>query len=186
MSTQLDLLAPRTPVVASFVPSATAVVSPCERYRYSLTRAWAPGPRVLFVLLNPSSADATTDDPTLRRCVGYARRWCDGSVEIANLFALRSPDPALVEVGLRTGVEVVGPATDAHLVAAVGRADRVVAGWGSFPWAAPRAAEVTRIVTATHDLLSLRTNADGSPGHPLYLRICLVPHLYRARVLPHE
>jgi len=75
-------------------PGSGAEISDCQRYRYALWRRWADGPAVLFVMLNPSTADARSDDPTIRRCIGFARSWDYAAVLVANLFALRTPTPA--------------------------------------------------------------------------------------------
>src|SRR3954453_788312 len=72
-----------------------AVISACGRYRYLLTRQVGPGTRTaVFIMLNPSTADATDDDPTIRRCIGFARQWGCGRLAVLNLFALRATDPA--------------------------------------------------------------------------------------------
>jgi hypothetical protein len=71
-----------------------ATLSDCGRYRYRLWRRWADGPTVLFVMLNPSTADADVDDPTIRRCIGFARSWGAGALEVVNLYAWRATQPA--------------------------------------------------------------------------------------------
>ena len=71
-----------------------ADISPCGRYRYSLWRKWGPGATCMFVGLNPSTADETADDPTIRRCMAFARDWGYGALCMANLFAYRATDPA--------------------------------------------------------------------------------------------
>jgi len=92
-------------------------------YRWRLWRLWdASRPRLLWVLLNPSTADARDDDPTLRRCVGYAVRWGYGAVDLVNLFALRSTDPR----ALRSAADPIGYANDAHIAVAVQAADLVL------------------------------------------------------------
>jgi len=70
-----------------------ATFSACGRFRYRLSRTWRPGPPLLFVMLNPSTADAREDDPTLRRCLGFAQRAGFGALEVVNLFAYRATDP---------------------------------------------------------------------------------------------
>lgn len=95
-------------------------------YRYSLWREWDPSLRgVLFLMLNPSTADETQVDPTLRRCLGYAQRRGFGSFAVANLSALRSTDPRV----LKMAADPVGPGNDAALVEFAHRSALVVCGW---------------------------------------------------------
>lgn len=71
-----------------------AGLSPCGLYRFWLTRCWAPAkPCALFIMLNPSTADHEQDDATIRKCIGFARRWGMGSIRVANLFAYRATKP---------------------------------------------------------------------------------------------
>src|SRR5262245_25448198 len=101
------------------------------RYRYLLWRAWDDrGPRMLFVMLNPSSADDGRDDPTIRRCVRFARRHGCGSLAVANLFALRATDPRTLLARWRQGGDVVGPRNDQAIVRAAEVADVIVLAWG--------------------------------------------------------
>lgn len=87
----------------------SAIISECQRYRYVLERKWQPElPGVLFVALNPSTADGQHDDPTVRRCVGFARSWGFGKIVIANLFALRSSHPSVLLID----VDPIGPEND--------------------------------------------------------------------------
>jgi hypothetical protein len=72
----------------------TALFSPCGRFRYRLGRRWAEGPTVALVLLNLSTADDEVDDPTIRRCIDFARRWGYGGLEVVNLYAHVATDPA--------------------------------------------------------------------------------------------
>ncbi|WP_199198953.1 DUF1643 domain-containing protein [Amycolatopsis sp. CA-128772] len=122
--------------------SAFAVLDPTGNYRYLLTRTWAPGPLVMFVMLNPSTADAVTDDPTMRRVERFARSWGFGGLAVVNLFALRATDPAVVE----SHPDPVGPDTDVFLAATARQADRCVAAWGAHPAAQRRAPAVARVL----------------------------------------
>lgn len=142
-----------------------AVFDDTGRYRYRLGRRWSPGARVAFVMLNPNAADATRDDPTIRRCVGFARRWGYGAVDVVNLFGLRARDPrALARAG-----DPIGPDNDRHLRAAVGRADLVVCAWGAAAIARSRSVELAALLTAS-DPRCLGLTRAGAPRHPLYLR----------------
>lgn len=149
----------------------SAVISSCGRYRYVLEREWAPGPgasarSALFVLLNPSSADAVSDDPTLRRCIGFARTHGFSRLLLCNLFALRSPHPA----GLAAAGDPIGPETDAWLRRCAGDADAIVAGWGAVAARHPeRAAEVRALLAEHQPLDCLGHTRGGHPRHPLYL-----------------
>lgn len=144
---------------------ATARIDPTGRYRYALTRIWDPGAaRVCFCLLNPSTADATTDDPTLRRCLGFARDWGFGGVEIVNLFALRATDPRL----LRRTPDPVGPRNDAAIVRAARRADLIVAAWGNHGALRSRAEAVRALLSPIATVHALGITKMGHPRHPLY------------------
>lgn len=145
-----------------------AVFSPCRVYRYELHRRWGPGERVLFVLLNPSTADEDCDDPTIRRCIGYAKRWGFGALAIANAFAYRSTDPG----ALYDAPDPVGPENDAAIERLARDATRVVVGWGTHAVhvSPARPADVALIVGQYHRTVwCLGRNGDGSPKHPLYL-----------------
>ena len=82
-----------------------AVISQDERHRYSLTRRWGDGPRVCcWIMLNPSTADATTDDPTIRRCIGFTHAWGYDALTVVNLYAWRATDPADLRNAARAGL----------------------------------------------------------------------------------
>lgn len=148
----------------------SAAISNCGRYRYTLTRpgdltAWR-GPAV-FVMLNPSTADADQDDNTIRRCRGFAQEWgCDGIV-VVNLYAWRATKPA----ELWKQKDPVGPENDQHIIEALENSDTLVFAWG----ANARAERVKAVyeLIARHSLLvplCLGTTKDGSPRHPLYIK----------------
>lgn len=138
-----------------------------HRYRYHLSRVWEPTlPRCCFVMLNPSTADALRLDPTIRRCVAYARAWGCGALDVVNVFALRATDPAQ----LRRVADPVGPENDEALLAAARPADLVIAAWGTAASLGGRAEAVRQLLTAAGIELSvLRLTKSGAPGHPLYL-----------------
>lgn len=136
-----------------------------EEYRYLLKRHWGDGERVLtFCMLNPSVADGLNDDPTVRRCVGFARGLGYDGLQVVNLYALRATDPR----ELRRHAAPIGPENDAHLAAVVG--GTVVAAWGSHAFARERSREVYEMFAAAGTrVLCLGVTRDGYPRHPLFL-----------------
>jgi hypothetical protein len=144
----------------------SAVISECGLYRYRLTRTWDPAVQALgFVMLNPSTADAEIDDPTIRRCVGFARDWGFGGIAVANLYAFRATKPA----DLWLAADPVGPENDEHLAAlfTTPSVGMVVAAWGAN--ARPdRVAHVASLPGAI-TLHALGLTKDGAPRHPLYM-----------------
>ncbi|MDE2561486.1 MAG: DUF1643 domain-containing protein [Sphingomonadales bacterium] len=140
-----------------------ATFSPCGRYRYELIRRWQPGPSVLFVMLNPSRADAESDDPTIRRCSGFARRWGFGALTVANLFAFRTPSP----IELKAAPDPVGADNDSTLQRLSRQADLTIAAWGNHGRFGGRSGQVAPWLAAPH---CLQVTALGEPAHPLYLR----------------
>jgi hypothetical protein len=154
------------PMAAPETVERWAVLSPCERYRYALGRAWDFDLKpVLFVGLNPSTADAETDDPTIRRCIRFARDWGYGGILMGNLFGLRATDPRTMKAAL----DPVGERTDYWLRRMCTLAGLVVACWGAHGDHRERAqAVVDSGVLGSFTVLGL-TNA-GHPRHPLYMR----------------
>lgn len=143
-----------------------AIFSEDRRYRYRLWRNWGEAPELVVIGVNGSTADEKQNDPTVRRSIGYARRWGCGGLIMLNVFGLVSTDPR----GLYEAEDPVGPDNDAHLVACCRDPARIVlAAWGN------HGAHLGRS-RAVRDLLSFRgleclgrTKA-GEPKHPLYLR----------------
>lgn len=135
-------------------------------YRYALWRQWGLGAPLVFVMLNPSTADAEQDDPTIRRCIGFAKREGAAGIHVVNLFAYRATNPAEL---FRCPVDVVGPDNHRHLRSAGELGGPVVAAWGSHP-----AATHLQVRWAQHalrvPLKCLGTTASGAPRHPLYIR----------------
>jgi len=150
-----------------------AVISADRRYRYYLRRTFDDTlPICGVVMLNPSTADETKLDPTLRRVLGYCRRWGFGGFRIANLFALRATDPR----ELLTADDPVGPDNDAWLRSLITEVDRVVVGWGTgrYPRIGNRWERVAEILAPAKPVC-LATAKDGQPCHPLYQRADLTP-----------
>jgi len=145
-----------------------AVFSPCEQYRYTLSRKWAQSGRTLaMICLNPSTATATTSDPTVTRQVKRAHMLGYHKFVMLNLFAFRSTDPA----GLLTIADPVGPDNDAHIAYEAQRAALLICAWGSasplVPDRAKRVLEILADVGAKPHYL--RMSETGQPWHPLYL-----------------
>lgn len=145
-----------------------AIFDGTGHYRYLLRRIWdADGPRVVFVMLNPSTADSERDDPTIRRCIGLARSWGFGSLEVVNLFAYRTPKPN----ALRTVEDPVGPENDRHLVRAVGAGAHVVVAWGNAGALFGRGAEIMPHLddAARAGIYCLGWTRANHPRHPLFV-----------------
>ena len=150
-----------------------AVISECGKYRYSLSRVWDQNKNcVLFILLNGSTADAERDDPTVRRCMGYAKAWGYGGFYIGNLFAFRSTDPK----EMKKAIDPVGPENNAYLVSLSDKCGLVVCGWGNHGRFKNRDKRVKRLIPKM--LHCLEKSKDGNPKHPLYLKKNLVPILF--------
>lgn len=159
------------PGAPALVGSAHAWLSPDEGYRYALTRVWDDqAPVACFVLCNPSTADAFTEDPTLRRCLGYARRLGAGGLLLLNAFALRATDPR----ALYRHPDPVGPLNDAVLAQALTSTPNlgpVIAGWGGHGKHLGRGDQVADLArTVGRPLFCLGRTKGGHPRHPLYLR----------------
>lgn len=143
----------------------TACMSPCRRYRYRLERSWAKGRLLPFVMLNPSTADETADDPTIRRCMGFARREGYVGIVVANLYAFRASTPA----SLWKAADPYGEENDAALVRIAQEAGGpVVCGWGAHGGKSNRSVHLMQQAGA--DLVCLGKTKGGQPRHPLYVR----------------
>jgi hypothetical protein len=164
----------KTIIVPTLTGETGAVFSDCEVYRYSLWRRWSPGPRLFIVIgLNPSTADAEADDPTIRRCISFAKRELADMFVMLNLFALRSTDPA----GLLRDPEPIGRDNDEtiwrwlNMLGSSEVSGVAVAAWGNHQTAKARADKLfdPQGMTAG-ELKCFGVNKDGSPKHPLYLK----------------
>lgn len=147
--------------------ASTAIYSPCERYRYSLTRVWdASGSKANFLMLNPSTATEVQNDPTVERCERRARALGHGSFCVTNIFAWRDTDPR----AMRRAADPVGAENDAAILAAAAWADQVVCAWGTHGAHLDRGRHVEALLRdANHRLYHLGLSKDGHPKHPLYI-----------------
>jgi len=156
----------------------SAIMSDCQNYRYVLWRVWEggrindmqhPTNYVVFIGLNPSTADAVDDDPTIRRCIRYARDWGYGGLCMVNLFAYRATDPK----DMKKAKDPVGPDNDFWLDSVSKGANMMVAAWGAQGIFRDRAREVRQLLLC--DLFYLAMTKDKQPRHPLYLKASLEP-----------
>lgn len=147
---------------------SSAVLSADGVYRYELRRVWGDPDRLVgWIMLNPSTADADIDDPTIRRCMGFARSWGYGGIVVRNLFALRATNPAV----LRWHADPVGPENDYWLLAGGQETDCLtVCAWGVHGSMNGRAHAVApRLAAGGLRLHHLGLTRSGAPRHPLYL-----------------
>lgn len=137
------------------------------KYRYALNRRWGPGPPLLWVMLNPSTADHDEDDPTIRRVRGFSERLGFQAFIVANLYAARATKPArLLEMD-----DPIGPRNDSWLQRLFDRHPIAIAAWGAWPNAHGRSDHVEAMARARRCiLLSFGETKGGAPRHPLYLR----------------
>jgi hypothetical protein len=155
-------------VSGPIVTSSSAVLSADSVYRYLLTRTWREeADRACFVMLNPSTADADTDDPTIRRCIRFAEAWGFGSLTVVNVFAYRATHP-------RELLKASDPCG-----ATAGMAAQTIVAWGAHARSAPHLAEVLRAIPSPK---CLGLTQCGSPRHPLYVRGDTKPVRYESQV----
>ena len=150
--------------------TGAATFSSCGTYRYTLSRQLreplGDTSIVNFVMLNPSPADAEQSDPTVTRCINFARAWGFDTLLVTNIFALRSTDPR----ALKRHADPIGHYNDAALTAAAGHAALVVAAWGTHGAQLSRGAAVEALMRGTkRPLHHLGLTKDGHPRHPLYI-----------------
>lgn len=193
--------------------NAGATISPCGTYRYRLWREWRLHPlpaqwdmwtdeggspvldgagqqlgepmTCLFVMLNPSTADGAEDDPTIRRCVGFAKAWGYDRMEVVNLFAYRATDPAAL-LALDHDDEPWGIENQRQIQSAMNmNVNRIVLAWGAhgghlgqdetvLGWIEDYAGLIDHPI----EIVSLGLTKAGHPKHPLYLAAATAPIPY--------
>lgn len=175
-----------------------ATISPCGRYRYTLSRSWdAQGSllaltltdfpstvaalqivrKIIWICLNPSDADATNDDPTVRKLIGFSSRFDATALVILNLFAYRTPYPVALLEAAAAGTDIIGPENDNHLKYILGAPDvldgtsQVFFAWGSLPGQLKKLAEsrISLVSSLVANPVCLRKTKDSQPWHPLYV-----------------
>lgn len=145
-----------------------AIFSDCRKYRYRLWREWdASLPTVAFFMLNPSTADDVKNDPTIARCVKRAILLGYGRLEVINLFAFRSTNPAR----LRTADDPIGPDNVGHIKDVFAASSVVICGWGKHGGLRNMSEFMVKFMKTFYPgkAYFLRLNLDGSPAHPLYI-----------------
>lgn len=163
--------------------------SECRQYRYTLWREWDVGIRLfgvnpsnaekylMVIGLNPSTADATNDDPTIRRCIDFAKRWGFGALCMTNLFAWRDTKPEVMKAAMFP----VGGDNDMWLRSCADGAGMILAAWGAHGSFLDRGKTVaTDLRKMGREVHALKLNKDTSPMHPLYVRADTVPALFTA------
>lgn len=173
------------PLAFSITLDPLATFSPCGTYRYTLSRAWGEdeGPKACFVMLNPSTADAVKSDPTVTRCINFAKAWGYAGLDVLNLYAYRTPSPPVMKKAEKAGVDVVGPHNDYAIRTILSRPGGViVAAWG----VNAAVSRVARFMEIARDLkrviYCLKLTKDRAPSHPLYLPVHLNPIRYKVAV----
>lgn len=153
--------------------SSGAVLSECRNYRYNLWRIWGPSQkRVMFIGLNPSTADESVDDRTIRRCIAFSKFWGYDGLFMTNLFAYRATKPK----DMLRAIEPVGADCDRTLIETSQKVELVVAAWGMHGGHAGRDNNVRKLLPKLHYLALTKF---GKPRHPLYLRSDLRPILWK-------
>ena len=149
----------------------SAEISDCGRYRYRLTRYWRPGSTCVFIMLNPSTADADHDDRTIGRCINFAKREACGKLVVVNLYAWRDKSPRALFEAQDRGAPIIGPLNGIAIERAFREAKVIIAGWGANPRIKPRSRDIAAWAEATgYKLKCLGNTTSGAPQHPLYIK----------------
>lgn len=165
--------------MANFQNTKGATISVCTRYLYSLYRIWDDEkPKVLFVMLNPSTADSTKDDATIRRCIDYAKKWGYGGLYVTNLFAYRATDP-------KDLLKVDNPFGDKNIYYTKQISDivdKVICAWGNSDILTKllKGFEPKELLSfCSSKLHFIELSQNGTPKHPLYLKSVLIPQKWQ-------
>lgn len=163
-----------------------ALLSKCEKYRYWLTHTWDDSkPVICWCMLNPSTATAEVDDPTIRKCMSFSQAWGAGGIVVVNLFAFRATDPADLIRAQHPVAELNGPGgfcenPNDYWIVRKSDTHRLIAAWGRKGAFMGRGSAVMELLGKSRVVECLGVNADGTPLHPLYVRGDTVPQRYFA------
>jgi hypothetical protein len=156
----------------SEIDGREAELSPDGVYRYTLTREWADGKCVCWLCFNPSTANATEDDHSIRKMIGFSKRWGYGRMVVINLYALRSRDPGAIG---RTDASAIGPLNNYWITESIKESREVICAWGCadrISSISERISAVLKLIGETDPQLPLTClgyRKDGHPRHPLML-----------------
>jgi len=158
----------------------TAHISGDGLYRYTLSRVWDRTlPMVLWVMLNPSTADGRQDDRTIRKIGKFSDGFGFGGMWVGNLFAFRSKEPEDLKYRVRAGLQVIGSENDKHLNAMASKSKKIIFGWGANANDIDQV-RVTKVIDMFPKSYALTINQDNSPGHPLFTKGTTKLFLYNA------
>lgn len=155
----------------------TAKISECNNYRYDLFRVWdETKPYLMFIGLNPSTADHEMDDPTIKKCIGFAEKLNFGGICMCNLFAFRATNPN----DMMSSQSPIGIDNDLYVTMHAEKAGMVIAAWGNTGYYLHRDKEVLALLSNV-DVFALNINKSGQPQHPLYICSDSEPKPYRLK-----
>lgn len=164
---------------ADLLTNSGAMFSPCRLYRYRLWRIWDERkPRVLFLMLNPSTADEFKNDPTIERCQRRAQAWGFGALEVANIFAYRATDPQALYNRQDAAFDPIGPSNNSAILNAALGCEMIVCAWGTHGALDRRGRDVLRLLTLKQQddkLRHLGLTKCNNPKHPLYIGYSVQP-----------
>ena len=151
--------------------NSRAAITADGLYRFSLRRQWGTySATVCWVMLNPSTADADKDDPTIRRCVTFSKSWGYDGMVVVNLYAYRATNPAELADAVGAGIDIRGPGNEAFIRLAIQTSSIAVAAWGAHRQPIPPTDVRTIAANLGRPLHCLGTTKDGSPRHPLFVK----------------
>lgn len=143
-----------------------AIFSPSRTHRYQLWRRWDDRPMLNVIGLNPSTADETANDPTIRRCIGFAKLWGYGGLMMTNIFAFRATDPQ----DMKRSLNPIGTANNPNIVSAALKSSRTLVAWGTHGAFMGRGVAVLQLLAGARiSPICLGVTTKGHPKHPLYM-----------------